>query len=254
MSSGGFWSAGTSGLISCGSDDAYSASASATPTGMKRDRGDRVAALEDEVAGQDRGRERDRELEQVAPRPAPDDDPAHGHRGDEEPEAPEREDDRGSRQRMRSVRASRSVAACDFYQGYLLTDIAPDELLIALDFHLPPADSGWCCTEMARRHGDFAIVAVAVLLGCGRDRRIDFARVALGGVGPAPLRMSAAEQALLGERPGAELFRRAADVAAQAVDPPADIHASSSYRRHLAGVLVRRALATAASRITGSAS
>jgi len=155
---------------------------------------------------------------------------------------------------LRSARASRSVAARDFYQGYLLTDIAPDELLVAIDFRLPPADCGWCCTEIARRHGDFAIVAVAVLLGCGRDRRIDFARVALGGVGPAPLRMIAAEQALLGERPGAELFRGAGDVAAQAVDPPADIHASSSYRRHLTGVLVRRALTTAASRVKGRAS
>jgi len=154
---------------------------------------------------------------------------------------------------VRSARVSRSVAANDFYQGYLLTDIAPDELLVAVDFHLPPADSGWCCTEIARRHGDFAIVAAAVLLGCGRDRRIDFARVALGGVGPAPLRMIAAEQALLGERADAELFRRAGDVAAQAVDPPADIHASASYRRHLTGVLVRRALATAASRVKGQA-
>src|SRR5438132_14400789 len=116
---------------------------------------------------------------------------------------------------------------------------------------MPPVDCGWCCTEIARRHGDFAIVAVAVLLGCGRDRRIDFARVALGGVGPAPLRMIAAEQALLGERPGAELFRGAGDVAAQAVDPPADIHASSSYRRRLTAVLFGHALATAESRING---
>src|SRR5258707_12990154 len=155
---------------------------------------------------------------------------------------------------LRSARASRSVAAKDFYQGYLLTDIAPDELLVAIDFQLPPADSGWCCTEIARRHGDFAIVAVAVLLGCGRDQVIDFARVALGGVGPAPLRMIAAEEALLGERPGAELFRRAGDIAVQAADPPADIHASSGYRSQLIGVLVRRALATAASRIKGQAS
>jgi CO/xanthine dehydrogenase FAD-binding subunit len=155
---------------------------------------------------------------------------------------------------LRSARASRSVAAKDFYQGYLLTDIAPDELLVAIDFHVPPANSGWCCTEIARRHGDFAIVVVAVLLGCGSDRMIDFARVALGGVGPAPLRVIAAEQVLSGERPDAELFRRAGNVAAQAVEPPADIHASSSYRRHLTGVLVRRALTTAASRIKGHAS
>jgi len=153
--------------------------------------------------------------------------------------------------RLRSARVSRSIAAKDFYRGYLLTDIAPDELLVATDFHLPPADSGWCCSEIARRHGDFAIVAVAVLLGCGRDRNVNFARVALGGVGSAPLRMTVVEEALVGERPGAEFFRRVADIAAQGVEPPADIHASSSYRRHLTGVLVRRALATAESRIKG---
>ena len=155
---------------------------------------------------------------------------------------------------LRSVRASRSVSANDFYQGYLLTDIAANELLVAIDFRLPPPSSGWCCTEIARRHGDFAIVAVAVLLGCGQDRRIDFARVALGGVGPAPLRMIAAEQALLAQRPSDEMFRAAGDIAAQGVDPPADIQASSNYRRHLTGVLVRRALTTAASRVTALAS
>src|SRR5215472_5085663 len=153
--------------------------------------------------------------------------------------------------RLRSAQASRSVAAKDFYHGYLLTDIAPDELLVATDFHMPPADCGWCCTEIARRHGDFAIVAVAVLLDCRQDRTIDFARVAVGGAGPAPLRVAAAEEALVGERLGGEVFRRAGEIAAQAVEPPADIHASSGYRRHLTGVLVRRALATAESRIKG---
>src|SRR5919109_3950945 len=149
---------------------------------------------------------------------------------------------------LRSGDASRSVTAKDFYQGYLLTDIAADELLVATDFHLPPADCGWCCTEIARRHGDFAIVAVAVLLGCGQDQKIDFARIAVGGAGPAPLRVMAAEEALVGERPGPEIFRRAGDIAAQAVEPPDDIHASSSYRRHLTGVLVRRALSVAKGR------
>jgi CO/xanthine dehydrogenase FAD-binding subunit len=65
--------------------------------------------------------------------------------------------------------------------------------------------------------------------------------------------VAAAEEGLLGERPDAELFRRASDNAAQALDPPTDIHASSGYRRQLAGVLVRRALATAASRGKGHA-
>ncbi|HKA32661.1 MAG TPA: xanthine dehydrogenase family protein subunit M, partial [Candidatus Binatia bacterium] len=150
---------------------------------------------------------------------------------------------------LRSARAGRSIAARDFYRGYLLTDIAPDELLVGVDFRLPPAVSGWCLSEIARRRGDFALVAAAVVLGLDRDGRIAFARLALGGVGPAPLRLEAAEAALLGERPGAELFQRAADIAAQAVDPPSDIHASSNYRRHIAGVLVRRGLGVAERRV-----
>ena len=154
---------------------------------------------------------------------------------------------------LRSARASRSVAARDFYQGYLITDIAADELLVEIDFNLPPANSGWCCAEIARRQGDFAIVAVAVLLDRASDRSVSFARVALGGVGPAPLRVAAAEEVLLGQRPGSELFRRAGDAAEQAVEPPADIHASSAYRRQLTAVLVRRALATAEGRIQGQA-
>src|SRR5919108_1975959 len=149
---------------------------------------------------------------------------------------------------LQSLRGKRSVAARDFYQGYLVTDIAADELLIEISVPLPPPGAGWCFTEVARRHGDFAIVAVAVLLGCGQDQKIDFARIAVGGAGPAPLRVMAAEEALVGERPGPEIFRRAGDIAAQAVEPPDDIHASSSYRRHLTGVLVRRALSVAKGR------
>src|SRR5262249_11800241 len=154
---------------------------------------------------------------------------------------------------LRSAKANRSVAARDFYQGYLLTDIAPDELLVGIDFRLPPADCGWCCSAIARRLGAFAIVAVAVVRGWDGARGVKFARIALGGVGPAPLRIEAAEAALLGERPGDEAFRRAAELAASAVNPPSDIHASSGYRRQLAGVLVRRALAVAAGRVKGSA-
>jgi CO/xanthine dehydrogenase FAD-binding subunit len=151
--------------------------------------------------------------------------------------------------RLQGSRQRRSISAREFYQGYLVTDIAPDELLVESDFSLPPPGSGWCFTEIARRQGDFAIVAVAALLDCGRDGSVNYARIALGGVGPAPARAAAAEAALMGGKPGPELYRRAGDAAAQAVDPPTDIHASTGYRRQLTGALVRRALATAASRV-----
>ena len=152
---------------------------------------------------------------------------------------------------IQSRREKRSAAADEFYQGYLATAIAPDELLVQIDFPLTPQDAGWCFMEVARRHGDFAIVAVAVLLNFDGNRTVNFARVALGGIGPVPIRVAAAEEALLGEKPGSELYRRAGDAAAQAVDPPTDIHASSGYRRHIAGVLVRRALTIAESRVKG---
>jgi aerobic carbon-monoxide dehydrogenase medium subunit len=150
---------------------------------------------------------------------------------------------------LQSARGKRSVAARDFYQGYLATALAADELLIEIIFPLPPPGAGWCFTEIARRHGDFAIVAAAVLLGLDREGRTAFARVAVGGAGPVPVRIAAAEEALLGEKPGEELYRRAAEAAAQAVDPPSDIHASSGYRRHVTAVLVRRALCVADRRI-----
>lgn len=154
---------------------------------------------------------------------------------------------------LQSARASRSVAAGEFYQGYLATDIRADELLVRIDLRLPPPNSGWCCTEIARRQGDFAIVAVAALLDYASDRCVNFARVAVGGVGPAPLRLAAVEEMLSGKRPDGELFRRAGETAAQAVEPPADIHASSGYRRQLTQVLVRRALEVAAGRIKRAA-
>jgi CO/xanthine dehydrogenase FAD-binding subunit len=150
---------------------------------------------------------------------------------------------------LQSLRCKRSVRARDFYQGYLVTDIASDELLIEISLPLPPPGAGWCFAEVARRHGDFAIVATAILLGWDRDRRLNFARVALGGVGPAPARITAAEDVLVGQKPDTELYRRAGDAAAHTIDPPNDIHASAAYRRHISSVLVRRALATAEARL-----
>lgn len=154
---------------------------------------------------------------------------------------------------IRSVSEKRAVAASDFYRGYLETAIAADELLIEIDFPLPPERVGWCFTEVARRHGDFALVAAAALLGFSDDGKVSFARIALGGVGPTPVRVAAAEEALLGGRADVALYRRAGKMAAEAVDPLSDIHASSGYRRQLTGVLVRRALAVAASRVKGTA-
>jgi carbon-monoxide dehydrogenase medium subunit len=136
---------------------------------------------------------------------------------------------------------TRTVAAADFFTTIFTTALEPDELLTAVS--LPSLDETYrvAVVEFARRAGDFAIVAAMVACRM-RDGTIEEARVALGGVADRPVRATAAEALLTGQPAGDAAFRAAADAAAAAVSPPADIHGSSGYRRDLVSVLVRRAL------------
>jgi carbon-monoxide dehydrogenase medium subunit len=142
----------------------------------------------------------------------------------------------------------RAVAFADFAQGFMTPAIAPEELVVAVRMPAQPAGAGSCFLEYARRHGDFAIVAVAVLLRPDAAGRIAEARVALGGVDAVPLRLPEAEAVLRGATPGPEAFARAAATTA-ALQPMEDALVPSWYRRHLAGVLLGRALAQAAARM-----
>ena len=104
-----------------------------------------------------------------------------------------------------------------------------------------PVGAGFALEEFARRHGDFAIVAIAAMVV--RDAaRCKQARLATAGAGPVPVRLRAAEEIL--ERDGVTdaAIDAAARRAAELVSPDSDIHASADYRRHLTMVLTRRAL------------
>ena len=105
--------------------------------------------------------------------------------------------------------------------------------------------AGVAFEEVARRHGDFAIVGLAVSLTL-TDDVISDARLAFAGVSDVPVRATEAEDLLVGERPSAELFEEAARVAAAGIDPPADLNGSSEYRKKVAAALVRRGLQAAA--------
>jgi carbon-monoxide dehydrogenase medium subunit len=136
----------------------------------------------------------------------------------------------------------REIPAADFFLGFFANALEPDELLV--EVRLPRPRPHAALHEFARRHGDFAIVAVAVAVDVDGDRLRD-ARIVVGGVDEVPLRVEAAEQALDGAAPGAEAFAEAGRAAAGAVDPSSDVHGSAQYRRELTDVLVRRALAEA---------
>lgn len=146
----------------------------------------------------------------------------------------------------------RSVGAADFFVSTLTTALEPTELLTEVRFPALPKRTGWSCLEVARRHGDFAMAGVAATLTLDRKGRCAGARIALFGVGPKPLRARDAEETLIGEEPGERLFAQAGQKAsADVAEPPSDVHASAEYRRHLAQVLTRRALAEAAARAGG---
>ena len=146
--------------------------------------------------------------------------------------------------RVASAAGERRVAARDFFLGALTVDLAASEIVTEIVLPKLPPRTGWGFEEVARRHGDFALAAVAATLTVS-DGAIKQARIALTGVGSKALRAHEAEGLLTGHALDPELTHRVIDAVRAAIEPETDLHASSDYRRHLAGVLTGRALAAA---------
>jgi aerobic carbon-monoxide dehydrogenase medium subunit len=141
----------------------------------------------------------------------------------------------------RGPQGERRVSAQDFFRSALTTSLAPLEIVTEVRFPAMPAQAGHAVEEFARRKGDFAIAAVAVMVV--RDgERCAKARLATAGVGPVPLRLRDAETVLEQHGLGEAAIAEAADKAAAQVDPMSDLNGSAEYRRHLTGVLTRRAV------------
>jgi aerobic carbon-monoxide dehydrogenase medium subunit len=146
---------------------------------------------------------------------------------------------------VRSKSGERVVPAAEWFEGYFMTARRPDELLVQVRFPTAEPGTGISFGEVARRHGDFAIVGLAASLTLA-DGAITNARLALSGVSDVPVRATAAEDLLMGERPSTGLFDEAAHRATDDVNPPADLNGSSDYRKTVAAALVRRGLQAAA--------
>lgn len=141
---------------------------------------------------------------------------------------------------------TRAIAAPDFFLTYLTTSLEPTEILTAVRFPTLPKRTGWSILEVARRHGDFGLAGVVAIVGLAPDGAIASARLVLFGVGATPIRAAAAEAMLSGREGDPRLFAEVAAKAAADLDEPlSDVHATAEYRRDLARVLTRRALAEA---------
>jgi carbon-monoxide dehydrogenase medium subunit len=144
---------------------------------------------------------------------------------------------------------SREVPFAEWPLAYMMPSLAPDEVLTRIRLPVWSEPHGAAFVEFARRHGDFAIVAVAAMLVVSGGT-IAKAVVAVGGANTAPVRLTATEAALVGAAPTAESFA-AAGAAARKVEAMSDAYVTAAYRQRLAGVLTERALARAAERAAG---
>jgi CO/xanthine dehydrogenase FAD-binding subunit len=151
---------------------------------------------------------------------------------------------------VRSTRGRRVIKADQFFVGYLTTAARPGELLVEVRLPVAPPRTGTAFLEISRRHGDFALVGVAATLTVDEAGVCTSAAIALTGVGPTPVVAHEAARALVGARPTADTCDAAGRRVSDSVQPDSDLHASSEYRQHVAGVLTRRALAKAAARAT----
>jgi carbon-monoxide dehydrogenase medium subunit len=143
---------------------------------------------------------------------------------------------------------ARAVAFADFPVAFMTPAIEQNEVVTAVRFAPWPPGHGHGFVEFSRRHGDFAIVSAAALLTEDANGEITRAALTVGGVGVAPIRARAAEEALLGHAPDDRRLHEAGELCRtfEAID---DVHASPPYRQHLATVMARRALEQARARL-----
>jgi carbon-monoxide dehydrogenase medium subunit len=148
---------------------------------------------------------------------------------------------------VRGEAGERTLAAREFFRGYLTTALAPTELLAEVWFPsaLPGTGAAWI--EFARRHGDYALVGVAAVVTL-EGSTVRRASLAVTGVDGVPVRAVDAERLLIGAPLSAESMAAAAESVRRTLEPQDDIHATAAYRRHLAGVLTVRALTRAGDR------
>jgi aerobic carbon-monoxide dehydrogenase medium subunit len=148
-----------------------------------------------------------------------------------------------------SLQGERVIAADDFFVEMLTTALRADEVLREIRITLPPARTGQAYAKAPHPASGFAVVGVAVTLTLDADGKCSSAGVGITGVAAKAYRAAQVESALVGSTPDEQTVAAAAAHAADGVDANGDIYASADYRRHLAQVYTRRAIAAAAARI-----
>ena len=150
-----------------------------------------------------------------------------------------------------SAHGTRTAAMRDFFRGPGNTALRPGELLREIFIPVPEARSASSYVRhIPRQAMDISVVGVAAALVLDESGHITGARIALGAAAPTPLLAEAAAAQLIGQEPGAGLWRAAGSMAAQEAQPVGDLRASVAFRRHLVDQLTQEALQNALENIT----
>jgi carbon-monoxide dehydrogenase medium subunit len=144
---------------------------------------------------------------------------------------------------------SRSVSAEGFFLGPMMCCVEDEELLHSVSFPVWGAGSGFSVQEFARRAGDFATAGVAVGIRVA-DGNVDKASIAFFGMASSPVRARELEAELVGQKAMDLDFEELGNQAVAHLEPPDDIHASSSLRRRIGAQLAHRALSSAVKEAT----
>src|SRR6058998_2288826 len=145
-------------------------------------------------------------------------------------------------------KGERRVPIASFFTGPFATSLRPDEILVEIRIPSPPARSGGAYLKLERKVGDFATAAVAAQVTIGANGACEHVGIGLTNVGLTPIKATKAEAALKGKAPDEAAIKRAAELAAEASEPSADLRGSVEYKKDLVRVLTARALRKAVER------
>ena len=143
---------------------------------------------------------------------------------------------------------SRTVPIDEFFHGFYMTEIQPNEILTEIQIPVPPAGTGSAYHKLERKVGDYATAGVGVQLTLDKNGIVTAIGIGLTNVNPVPLRASRSEEALLGKTLNDETIAEAAKLAAEDCSPSSDLRGSEEYKRAMIAVLVKRMVHKAAER------
>lgn len=145
-------------------------------------------------------------------------------------------------------RGRRTISAADLFMFHLTTSIEPEEVLVSVSFPVLGSSWGWSFVEVSRRHGDFAVAGVCCALQFDEARHVQAVQMSACGISSTPLRLTAAEEALVSRDLSEGVIREAGRAAATYVTVRDETQASTAYRKQLTGELVGRAVRSASNR------